>query len=50
MGPIGLPATEVIYPAIASSDGRPMTAENDYIIRMTAEELPPAKAFWSITL
>jgi hypothetical protein len=50
LGPIGLPATEVIYPAIATSDGQPMTAENDYIIRMTAEELPPAKAFWSITL
>jgi len=23
---------------------------NDYIIRMTKEQLPPAKAFWSVTL
>ena len=27
-----------------------MNAMNDYIIRMSAEELPPARAFWSITL
>lgn len=23
---------------------------NDYVIRMTKEQLPPAKAFWSVTL
>ena len=27
-----------------------MTATHDYIIKMTAAEMPPAKAFWSITL
>ncbi|WP_417711399.1 DUF1214 domain-containing protein [Roseibium aggregatum] len=50
MGPIGLPATEALYPAIATADGHPMNATNDYIIRMSSDELPPAKAFWSITL
>ena len=27
-----------------------MNAKNDYVIRMTKEELPPANGFWSITL
>ncbi len=50
LGPIGQPATEALYPAIATADGQPMNEKNDYIIRMSADELPPAKAFWSITL
>ncbi len=49
-GPIGQPATEALYPPIATADGKPMTAAHDYVIKMTADELPPAKAFWSITL
>jgi hypothetical protein len=27
-----------------------MNAMHDYIVRMTKDELPPAKAFWSLTL
>ena len=27
-----------------------MNAMHDYVIRMTKYELPPAKAFWSLTL
>lgn len=49
-GPIGQPATEALYPPIATADGKPMTAAHDYVIKMSADELPPAKAFWSITL
>jgi len=49
-GPIGLPATEAVYPAIATADGQPMSAAHDYRINMSSDELPPAKAFWSITL
>jgi hypothetical protein len=49
-GPIGLPAAEAVYPPIATADGKPMNAMNDYVIRMTKEQLPPAKAFWSVTL
>jgi hypothetical protein len=49
-GPIGMPALEAAYPSIVTADGKPMNAQHDYVIRMTAKELPPAKAFWSVTL
>jgi hypothetical protein len=50
VGPIGLPQEEAMYPAVGTTDGRPMNAVNDYVVRMTREELPPAGAFWSLTL
>ena len=50
IGPIGLPADEAEYPPIVTTDGKPMNAMNDYVIRMAKEQLPPAKAFWSVTL
>jgi len=50
IGPIGMPATEALYPAIATADGKPMNAMHDYVIRMSKEDLPPAGAFWSVTL
>ena len=50
IGPIGQPAAEAVYPAIVTADGAPMTAMNDYVIRMSKDELPPAEAFWSLTL
>jgi hypothetical protein len=50
LGPLGLPAVEAVYPAISSSDDQPMTAEHDYVIRMSADGIPPTEAFWSITL
>ena len=50
VGPAGLPAKEALYPAVVTDDGKPMNALNDYVLRMTKEELPPAKAFWSFTL
>ena len=49
-GPIGLPATEAVYPPVVTTDGKHMNAQNDYVIRMNKDGLPPAKAFWSITL
>lgn len=49
-GPIGQPAVEAVYPAITTTDGEKMNAQHDYVIRMTADELPPAEAFWSLTL
>jgi len=50
IGPIGLPAREAVYPPIATADGKPMNAQDDYVIRMSAKDLPPAIAFWSVTL
>jgi hypothetical protein len=50
VGPNGLPATEAVYPAVLTTDGKQMNAQNDYVIRMTADELPPTEVFWSLTL
>jgi hypothetical protein len=50
IGPIGLPAIEAEYPPIMTADGKKLNAMHDYVIRMTKEQLPPAKAFWSVTL
>ncbi len=50
IGPIGLPIEEAFYPAVNTADGEQMNAMHDYVIKMTKDELPPAKAFWSLTL
>jgi hypothetical protein len=50
VGPIGLPASEAYYTAVETVDGEPMNAMHDYVIRMSAKDLPPAKTFWSFTL
>jgi hypothetical protein len=50
IGPIGQPAAEAVYPAIGTTDGAPMNAMHDYVLRMTAAGMPPAKAFWSLTV
>jgi hypothetical protein len=39
-----------VCPSIGTTDGEPMNAMHDYVIRMTPGELPPATAFWSATL
>ena len=50
VGPIGQPADQAMYPGVGTSDGQPINAQYDYVIRMSADELPPAIAFWSATL
>jgi hypothetical protein len=50
VGPIGLPLEEATYPAVTTEDGKPMNAMHDYVVRMTKDEMPPAKSFWSLTL
>ena len=50
VGPIGMPAGEALYPPVVTTDGNPMNAMHDYVIRMSEKDLPPAKAFWSVTL
>ncbi len=49
-GPIGLPAYQAIYLPVATKDGKPMNARHDYVLKMNRDELPPATAFWSLTL
>ena len=50
IGPIGIPQEEAVYPQVTTKDGEPVNAMHDYVIRMTKDELPPAGAFWSLTL
>jgi len=50
IGPVGLPADQAVYPGIGTSDGTQMNALHDYVIRISKDEMPPAKAFWSVTL
>jgi len=48
--PIGQPAIEAMYWPVHTADGKPMNALHDYVVRMTKSEMPPAGAFWSVTL
>ncbi|MCZ6810259.1 MAG: DUF1214 domain-containing protein [Proteobacteria bacterium] len=49
-GPIGLPGYQARYIPAATKDGKPMNAQHDYVLKMSKDELPPATAFWSLTL
>jgi hypothetical protein len=45
------PAEDAVYPLLtADADGDPVTGEHDYIIHFDADKLPPADAFWSVTM
>jgi hypothetical protein len=50
----GLGANQVddaIYPLnVADADGKPVVAENKYVLSFKKAELPPANAFWSLTM
>jgi hypothetical protein len=50
IGPIGLPGYQARYLPAATKDGKPMNAQHDYVMRMSKDQLPPATAFWSLTL
>jgi hypothetical protein len=50
IGPIGLPMAEAMYPSVPPADGEPMNALHDYVITISRDNLPPANAFWSVTL
>ncbi len=51
---IGLGANQIddaIYPLnVADADGKPVTADNKYILHFSKDELPPVSAFWSLTM
>ena len=45
------PPEDAIYPVLlADAEGQPITGEHDYVLRFTADQLPPADAFWSVTM
>ncbi len=45
------PPDDAIYPhAMVDSDGQPLNGANRYPIRFPKGQLPPVKAFWSITM
>jgi len=42
---------DAIYPLnITDADGKPVVAENRYVLHFSRDELPPVDAFWSLTL
>jgi hypothetical protein len=42
---------DAIYPLnVNDADGKPVTAENGYVLHFDRGELPPVGAFWSLTL
>jgi hypothetical protein len=50
IGPIGQPGYQARYIPVATKDGKSMDALHDYVLQMSKDELPPATAFWSLTL
>ena len=45
------PAEDAVYPLLtADADGNAIAGENDYVIHFDADKLPPAYAFWSVTM
>lgn len=46
-----LPPEEAIYPmAPLDSEGRPLTGASRYVLHFAKEQIPPADAFWSLTM
>ncbi len=50
----GLGANQVedaVYPFnVVDADGKPVSAENKYVLHFNKEEIPPVDAFWSLTM
>ena len=51
---VGLGANQpedAVYPNnVADADGKPVTGDNRYVVHFAKDQLPPAKAFWSLTM
>lgn len=44
-------AEDAIYPlAVADADGKKITGENNYVMHFAKDQIPPAGAFWSLTM
>ncbi|MER6332208.1 DUF1254 domain-containing protein [Streptomyces sp. NPDC001034] len=45
------PPEDAVYPVLAAdADGEPVNGDNDYLLRFEAAAMPPAGAFWSVTM
>jgi hypothetical protein len=45
------PAEDAVYPiAVTDAQGDPIVGEKDYVQHFDREQLPPAMAFWSVTM
>ncbi|MFT3818978.1 MAG: DUF1254 domain-containing protein [Rubrivivax sp.] len=46
-----LPAQEATYPALeADAEGRPLTGDSKYVLHFDKDQIPPVRAFWSLTM
>jgi hypothetical protein len=44
-------AEDAVYPsAVADANGQPFSSDFSYVLRFTKEQLPPVRAFWSLTM
>lgn len=51
MGILGLPGAEAMYfPMTNDSAGAPLNGANNYTLTFAEDQLPPVKAFWSVTM
>jgi hypothetical protein len=42
---------DAVYPLnMGDADGKPLTGANQYVLHFAQNEIPPAQAFWSVTL
>jgi hypothetical protein len=45
------PPEDAVYPmAVSDGEGEPLDAASKYVLRFKKDEIPPADAFWSLTL
>jgi hypothetical protein len=45
------PADDALSPhTVSDADGRPLDGDRDYVLHFERDELPPAQAFWSVTM
>ena len=45
------PVEDAVYPFnVLDADGKPVSAENKYVLHFNKEEIPPVNAFWSLTM